>query len=551
MAHIRTSILLLIFISLVTLSIGSESSPVNSPTSVPRVGPWPLSLSAQSQYKSFQRTKSSVPYTQKQSFLIQSSVATLRYSPSDSIPGSPSILVPPPSSTPISFTSIQPQDQSPSPASSPALGTTLVGLSGHSITPAAVWTSGTISGLGSSGRPDASGTVHLTTTVSPNIKSSTSQEPTAFTSSESETTTLAIITAYTVDASTVSVSGTVTTNTHTRTGDSSHATAIVPLLVGCWFCPSIHEGILLWGMSLPGIYPPPVKPPLPAWPTITIGENLIPTPDPSSDTDDKTTASSSTSSSTHSSMESPSTTETATQSTSFSSQSTETLSTATSTASDSCDASPSSKRPYSGQPLSRRTELTVELDDPLGTALSYLGVEGLQSASLFVSNKQEGTRQKRIINTWAMGVGGTYELPRGGVTIEGVHLTGKIPWMIRWDKDPVKGVHVNGVWGKGPGRVKVAYKFHPDENGGDSIGWSALVDNVTKLNTATKIKPWGQRTLEEQRTLTVSFKDGGNEADAVQAIIRVWSTLITTGSSVLVSTRMKVTYQGSIFVTMS
>ncbi|PYI09257.1 hypothetical protein BO78DRAFT_47948 [Aspergillus sclerotiicarbonarius CBS 121057] len=534
MVNVQTNMQLLIFMCLAIISLGSESLPANSSSNhVPRTGSSHSSVSL-SQHSSSPRRMGST-YTQTQSFVLHSSAPSQYWSSSDGAPDStspyntwtssinisPSSLAPPPSSTTQRlFTSIPTQDQSSVPASSPTPSLTSVIFPGKPTTPAAVWTSGIISDP----EPNSPGTGGLTGTVSPDaIAGTTSQETTASTS----TSPLLVITAYTLDAATVSVSSTVTSNTHTRTGDSSHATAIVPLLFGCWFCPS-DEGILLWGMSLPGIYPPPVKPPTPSWPTITIGDNQIPTPDPSSEPDDKTTTTSSTASATSSSTESVSTTDAESQTTR--SHSTETSSSTTSTAStDACDANSASKRSYFGRSLDRR-EITTELDDPLGTALSYLGVEGLQSATLFVSNKQEGPDEKHITNTWAMGVGGTYELPRGGVTIEGVHLTGRIPWMVRWDKDPVKGVHVNGVWGKGWNRVKVAYKFHPDENGGDKIGWKALKANVKILNKATKIKRWAERTVTEQEQLKVAFNDGGTEADAVQAIIGVWSTLITTGS---------------------
>ncbi|KAJ5114705.1 hypothetical protein NUU61_000464 [Penicillium alfredii] len=129
-----------------------------------------------------------------------------------------------------------------------------------------------------------------------------------------------------------------------------------------------------------------------------------------------------------------------------------------------------------------------------------------------------------------MGVGGTYELPRRGVTIEGVHLTGTIPWMIRWDKDPSKGVHINAVWGKGRDRVKVAYQFHRESDGQDIEGWNEFKKGVKSLNKATKIKTYKQRTDEENNTHKVVFKDGGNQEDAVKAIVEKWTSLIGTPS---------------------
>lgn len=55
---------------------------------------------------------------------------------------------------------------------------------------------------------------------------------------------------------------------------------MLPFLFGCWFCGG--GGLLLWGVGPgPGIYPPPVPPPFPEWPIITIGNDRLPTPDPS------------------------------------------------------------------------------------------------------------------------------------------------------------------------------------------------------------------------------------------------------------------------------
>ncbi|KAI9890153.1 MAG: hypothetical protein M1814_004434 [Vezdaea aestivalis] len=77
----------------------------------------------------------------------------------------------------------------------------------------------------------------------------------------------------------------VTDNTKITTTAPDGHTTVVPVLWHCWFCGG--GGIALWGVGpLPGIYPPPIKPPvlpLPGlhWPTITIGPNGAPTPGPS------------------------------------------------------------------------------------------------------------------------------------------------------------------------------------------------------------------------------------------------------------------------------
>ncbi|RYP57836.1 hypothetical protein DL769_009244 [Monosporascus sp. CRB-8-3] len=79
----------------------------------------------------------------------------------------------------------------------------------------------------------------------------------------------------------------VTTNTHTNIDGTE-----VPVLHGCSFCPPGNDvGLVLFGIpNVPGVYPPPPDPPLPGFPTITIGNDGNPTED-----DGPTTTTSSTS----------------------------------------------------------------------------------------------------------------------------------------------------------------------------------------------------------------------------------------------------------------
>lgn len=90
---------------------------------------------------------------------------------------------------------------------------------------------------------------------------------------------LSAITSYSSDFSSVATVVGITANTHISTSDGSHHGGIYPFVFGCWFCGG--GGFVLWGMTLPGIYPPPINPPVPHWPTITIGNDGDPTPDPS------------------------------------------------------------------------------------------------------------------------------------------------------------------------------------------------------------------------------------------------------------------------------
>ncbi|KAK5632914.1 hypothetical protein RRF57_008628 [Xylaria bambusicola] len=62
-----------------------------------------------------------------------------------------------------------------------------------------------------------------------------------------------------VSTSTVSV----TTATHTDVNGTE-----VPILFGCFFCPAGLAGLLLFGIpDVPGVYPPPLTPPFPGFPT--------------------------------------------------------------------------------------------------------------------------------------------------------------------------------------------------------------------------------------------------------------------------------------------
>ncbi|RYP19193.1 hypothetical protein DL765_003508 [Monosporascus sp. GIB2] len=102
----------------------------------------------------------------------------------------------------------------------------------------------------------------------------------------------------------------VTTDTHTNIDGTE-----VPVLHGCSFCPpGIDSGLILFGIPVvPGVYPPPPNPPLPGFPTITIGNDGNPTEDngpttttPSTSTTSTSTTTSSTTSS--SSSEAPTST---------------------------------------------------------------------------------------------------------------------------------------------------------------------------------------------------------------------------------------------------
>lgn len=98
-----------------------------------------------------------------------------------------------------------------------------------------------------------------------------------------------ITTSYDPGAVTIlSIDPTIMGNTVIRTSDDHHTLGLYPFIKGgpgCFFCPPglDNGGFFLFGMNLPGIFPPPTPPPFPKvknWPTIKIGNDLQPTPDP-------------------------------------------------------------------------------------------------------------------------------------------------------------------------------------------------------------------------------------------------------------------------------
>ncbi|CAO2649271.1 Nn.00g066560.m01.CDS01 [Neocucurbitaria sp. VM-36] len=89
---------------------------------------------------------------------------------------------------------------------------------------------------------------------------------------------IAILTITSIDPS-------ISENTAISTSDGNHPAGVYPFIRGgpkCFFCPPGVDGggFVLWGMNKPGVYPPPVPPPVPnvPWPTITIGPGNKPTP---------------------------------------------------------------------------------------------------------------------------------------------------------------------------------------------------------------------------------------------------------------------------------
>nr|AHG26157.1 hypothetical protein SLF14_123 [Shiraia sp. slf14] len=81
-----------------------------------------------------------------------------------------------------------------------------------------------------------------------------------------------------------SIDPTISTHTAIYISQGNYPAGLYPFIRGstkCFFCPpgTEHGGFSLWGMNKPGIYPPPIPPPVPnvRWPTITISPGSKPT----------------------------------------------------------------------------------------------------------------------------------------------------------------------------------------------------------------------------------------------------------------------------------
>ncbi|KAF2876956.1 hypothetical protein BDV95DRAFT_589604 [Massariosphaeria phaeospora] len=90
-----------------------------------------------------------------------------------------------------------------------------------------------------------------------------------------------------------SIDPSISENTAISTSDGNHPAGFYPFIRGgssCFFCPPgvDNGGFFLWGMTKPGIYPPPVPPPVAnvPWPTITIGPGNKPTPGPNPESEE-------------------------------------------------------------------------------------------------------------------------------------------------------------------------------------------------------------------------------------------------------------------------
>ena len=364
---------------------------------------------------------------------------------------------------------------------------------------------------------------------------------------------LSTITQYNSDVSSIGTIIGVTANTHISTGDASHPSAIVPVLWGCWFCPH-GGGLLLWGMTFPGIYPPPVPPPFPSFPPITIGNDGIPTPSPSP-TDPKPSDQQPSQTASKPTTESASASQTATTGTA--SSGTQSVSASTASASTSASASAEAqpckrdltfphlitKRDVFIPRLGKREEKTVPGTSPLKSALSNLGTsDALDSATGLITNRigdklmdANGNAIKdakgRFIdlgtaNTFVSGLVGKLPIPQGSsINIGGVKFTGEVPWTIRWDFDATKLSHVNAKFGKS-GEATFAYTFSTGNDDPDSPTKNNYAENymrnaVRSLTQAARLDIGASHQAGQPR-----FIQGTTFEEATQTIIGLWKNIM-------------------------
>ena len=113
-------------------------------------------------------------------------------------------------------------------------------------------------------------------------------------------------------------------------------------------------------------------------------------------------------------------------------------------------------------PLTKRTEQMLTSVDPLKTALGLFGADkggsayasgALDSADTLLLNKFPAAK----MNAYITGMSGKWTTPTkisiGGTTFA---KGANVPYVVRWDYDPIKGPHVNFAIGKGDQQTKFA-----------------------------------------------------------------------------------------------
>ena len=402
------------------------------------------------------------------------------------------------------------------------------------------------------------------TTANPALTTTNGQPPItsgpSTTSPPEGTALLSTITQYNSDVSSVGTIIGVTTNTHISTGDASHPSGIVPVLWGCWFCPP-GAGLLLWGMTFPGIYPPPVPPPFPSFPPITIGNDGNPTPSPSP-TEPKPSDQQPSQTATEPTTASASASQTVTTGTASTGQSSDT-STGVSTGTQSASASASGSASAEAQPckrdltfphlitkrdvylprLGKREEQTIPGTSPLKSALSHLGSsDALDSATGLITNRigdklmdANGNAIKDArgnfidlgtANTFVNGLVGKLPIPQGkSITIGKAKFTGELPWTIRWDFDATKLSHVNAKFGKS-GEATFAYTFSSGNNDFENPTKNSYAENymrqaVRSLTQAARLDIGASHQAGQPR-----FIQGTTFEEATQTIIGLWKNIM-------------------------
>ena len=174
-------------------------------------------------------------------------------------------------------------------------GTGAASTSSSSATASSNSTSGFMSSTSSSSMTLSS--TPVSTTPQPTATTSSSDRAGSTTADSSNTVGLSTITLGPIQTTPITtLPPGCTSNCEQTTTDSSGKKSGIAVFWHCWFCPN-GGGIEIPGIGPgPGIYPPPPNPPISNFPTITIGNDGIPTPAPSESPMDPTSPSTTTTS---------------------------------------------------------------------------------------------------------------------------------------------------------------------------------------------------------------------------------------------------------------
>ena len=94
-----------------------------------------------------------------------------------------------------------------------------------------------------------------------------------------------------------------------------------------------------------------------------------------------------------------------------------------------------------------------------------------------------------------------------------------MPWIIRWDYDPVKKTHVNAEFGKGENNPTFAYTF--DNGQSETYGVGYMQQAVRLMNGLARLDVKGSHDQGAP-----VFQPGTTLDDAVQSLVSHWQGIL-------------------------